>query len=62
MVWFPQFQILSNSVGMEFEIKKCDVLVLKRGNVVPSEGVEMPDGEIIKEAEKNGYRYLQSFS
>ena len=23
-----------------------------------SEGVEMPDGERIKEVEKNGYRYL----
>ena len=38
--------------------KKCSVLVLKRGTVVSSEGVEMPDGERIKEIEKNGYRYL----
>ena len=43
---------------MEFGIKKCGVLVLKRGTVVSSEGVEMPDGERIKEIEKNGYRYL----
>ena len=43
---------------MEFGIKKCGVLVLKRGTVVSSEGVEMPDGERIKEVEKNGYRYL----
>ena len=51
-------QILSNDIGMEFGIKKCGVLVLKRGTVVSSEGVEMPDGERIKEIEKNGYRYL----
>ena len=25
---------------------------------MPSEGVEMPDGERIKEVEKNGYSYL----
>ena len=51
-------QILSNDIGMEFGIKRCGVLVLKRGKVVSSEGVEMPDGERIKEIEKNGYRYL----
>ena len=43
---------------MEFGIKKCGMLVLKRGTVVSSEGVEMPDGERIKEVEKNGYKYL----
>ena len=51
-------QILSNDIGMEFGIKKYDVLVLKRGTVMPSEAVEMPDGERIKEVEKNRYRYL----
>ena len=43
---------------MEFGKKKCDVLVLKRGKVVSSAGVEMPDDERIKEIEKNGYKYL----
>ena len=51
-------QILSKDIGMEFGIKKCGVLQLKRGKVVSSEGADMPDGERIKEAEKNGYRYL----
>ena len=46
-------QILSNDIGMEFGIKKFGVLVLKRGTVVSSEGVEIPDGERIKEVEKN---------
>ena len=53
-----QVQILSNDIGMEFGKKKCDVLVLKRGKVVSSAGVEMPDDERIKEIEKNGYKYL----
>ena len=43
---------------MEFGIMKCGVLVLKRGKIVPSEGVDMPDGEWIKEVEENGYKYL----
>ena len=34
------------------------MLVLKRGKVVSSERVGMPDGEKIKEVEKNGYKYL----
>ena len=32
-------QILSNDIGMEFGIKKCGVLVLKRGKAMSSEGV-----------------------
>ena len=40
-------QILNNDIRMEFGIKKCGVLVLKRGKVESSEGVEMPDVEII---------------
>ena len=51
-------QILSNDFGMESGIKKCDILVLKRGKVKSSGGVEMPDGERIKEVKKNGYKYL----
>ena len=47
-------KILSNDIGMKFGIKKIGVLVLKRGKVVSSEGVEMPDDERIKEVEKNG--------
>ena len=42
-------QILTNDIGMEFGTKKCGVLVLKRGRVVSSEGVEIPDVERIKE-------------
>ena len=51
-------QILSNNTGIKLGIKKCGLLVLKRVKVVPSEGVEMPDGEKIKEVEKNGFKYL----
>ena len=43
---------------MEFGIKMYDVLVLKRGKVVLSKGVEMCDSGRSKEAEKNEYKYL----
>ena len=55
---FFRAQILSSDIGIEIGIKKCGVLVLKRGKLVSSEGVEMPDGEGTKEIEKNGYKYL----
>ena len=58
MDWFPQYKLLNNNIGMEFGIKKCGVLVLKRGKVVSSEGVEMSDSERTKEIEKNRYKYL----
>ena len=51
-------QILSNGIKMEFGMQKCGVLVLKTGKVVPSKGVDMPDGERIKEVVRNGYTYL----
>ena len=51
-------QILSNDIRMEFGIKKCDALVLKRGKAVSSEGVEIPDSERIKEVGKNEHKYL----
>ena len=53
-------QILSDDIGMEFGIKKCGVLVLKRGKILSSEGVALPDVERNKETEKNRYEYLQS--
>ena len=52
-------QILSNDTGIGFGIKKCGVLVLERGKVVSSEGVEMSDGERMKKVEENEYKYQQ---
>ena len=49
---------LSIDVGMEFRIKKCGVLVLKRGKIAKMEGVVLPDGQVMKEIEDRGYRYL----
>ena len=46
-------QMFNKHIGMEFRIKKCGVIVLKRGKVVLSEGVKMPDDEKIKDVEEN---------
>ena len=47
----------SIDIGMEFGIKKCGVLVLKRGKIAKMEGVLLPDGQVVKDIEDRGYRY-----
>ena len=42
---------------MEFGIKKCGTIILKRGKVVRSDGLELLSGEKIKEIAENGYKY-----
>ncbi|XP_063598714.1 uncharacterized protein LOC134775182 [Penaeus indicus] len=51
-------EIFSNNIGMEFEAKKCGTLILKRGKVVKTDGLELPSGDKIKEVEDEGYKYL----
>ena len=52
-------RIFSDDIRMEFGIKKCGVLVMKKGKHVRSEGIEIPSGEKIKEIDlENGYKYL----
>ena len=48
----------SADIGMEFGIKKCGVLVMKGGKVHSSEGISLPGGEVMKEVEIEGYKYL----
>ena len=43
---------------MEFRLPKCEVLIMKRGKVVKSEGISMPDGKMMKNIEEGGYKYL----
>ena len=35
--------VFSEDIGMEFGLKKCGALVLKRGKVVKMDGVNLPD-------------------
>ena len=45
-------------IGMEFKIKKCGILTMKRGKTVKSEEIKLPDGELVKEVGQEGYTYL----
>ena len=44
-------------IGMEFGMK-CGVLVLKRDKIVKMEGIVLPDGQVIKEIDESGHKYL----
>ena len=50
--------IFSTDIGMGFGIEKCGVLILKRGKIVRCDGIELPNDELIKEVEQDGYTYL----
>ena len=47
--------VFSTDIGMEFGIKKCGILTIKRGKVVRCKGITFPKSEVIKEVEKKGY-------
>ncbi|CAB4018161.1 Hypothetical predicted protein, partial [Paramuricea clavata] len=50
--------IVSKGIGMEFGIKKCGMLVMKRGKIVECNGIQLPDEETIKSVEEDGYNFL----
>ena len=43
---------------MVFGLDKYAVLVLKRGKMIRTEGIELPDGEHMREVNHDGYKYL----
>ena len=50
--------VFSTGIGMEFGIKECGILTMKRGKIVKSEGIKLPDGEVMKQVGQEGYTYL----
>ena len=55
-------RIFSHDIGMHFGIEKCAVLVLKRGKLVESDGIQLPDDNEIKAPKEcEGYKYLGVF-
>ena len=50
--------IFSTNIGMEFGMKKCRILTMKRGKVVRYGGIMLSNNEVMKEVEKEGYTYL----
>ena len=47
-------RVFSEDIGMEFGIEKCAMLVMEKGKIVKSVGIELTDGR--KEGES--YKYL----
>ena len=50
--------VFSTDIGMEFGIKKYRILTMKRGKIVKSEGIKLPDGEVMKQIGEERYTYL----
>ena len=51
-------EVFSQNICMEFGIKKCGVVIMNRGEVKSTDGIELPSGEKIREIE-GGYKYLR---
>ena len=41
-------RVFSEDIGMEFGIEKCAMLVMEKGKIVKSVGIELPNGKVIK--------------
>ena len=51
--------VFSEDMGMEFGIKKWAMLVMEKGKIVKSVGIELPDGKVIKSLQEGqSYKYL----
>ena len=52
-------RVFSEDIGIEFGIEKCAMLVMEKGKIVESVGVELPDGKVIKSLQEGeSYKYL----
>ena len=54
----PTVEVFSQDIGLEFGIKKCGVIIMNRGKVMSTDGIELLSGEKVREIEKDGYKYL----
>ena len=51
-------RVISGDIRMEFGIKKCALVNIQRGKVTRTEGIQLPDGNNIKDIDETGYKYL----
>ena len=52
-------RIFSEDIGMHFGIDKCAMLVMKKGKIGKSDGIEIPSDKVIKSLEEGEtYKYL----
>ena len=51
--------VFSEDIGMEFGVEKCTMLIMEKGKIVKSVGIELPDGKVIKSLhDGESYKYL----
>ena len=51
--------VFSEDVGMEFGIEKCAMLVMEKGKIVKSVGIELPNSKVIESLQEGeSYKYL----
>ena len=50
--------IFSEDIGMEIGLKRCGVVILKKGKLVNLDGIHLANLETMKEVDENGYTYL----
>ena len=51
--------VFSEDIGMEFGTEKCAMLVMEKGKIVKSVGIELPNGKVIKSLQEGeSYKYL----
>ena len=51
-------RVFSSDIRMEFGFNKCSSLIIKKGNVVESEGIVLPTGTIKALPIGSSYKYL----
>ena len=52
--------VFSGDIEMEFGIEKCVILVIEKGKIVQSVGIEWPDGTVIKSLQEDeSYKFLE---
>ncbi|XP_053114405.1 uncharacterized protein LOC128328439 [Hemicordylus capensis] len=53
-------RIFSSDIAMDFGLDKCAALIMNRGKITKTEGIELPNGSKIKNLEeKEHYKYLR---
>ena len=51
-------RIVSDDIRMESGIEKCALVNIQRGKVTRTEGIQLPDGNDIKDIDETGYKYF----
>ena len=51
-------RIFSEDIGMNVGMDKCSIVVMKRGQIVRTERIELPNSERMKAGDEGGYKYI----